>query len=125
MRPVAVIQARLSSHRLPGKVLVDVAGRTLLGRLLDRLAGAALLRGVVVATSAEASDDALASWCEVRGVACHRGALTDVAGRVLAAGRGTGADPIVRVCADSPVIGAAHSGGRCATCAASSSAASV
>ncbi|MDD4952321.1 MAG: NTP transferase domain-containing protein [Desulfovibrionaceae bacterium] len=99
-----IIQARMTSMRLPGKVLRKVRGRPLLGRLLEGLAHCAGADLLVVATSDEASDDALAEFCGRAGVACHRGPLDDVAGRFLAAAGEYGLEAFVRVCADSPLL---------------------
>lgn len=104
MRVGAVVQARMSSSRLPGKVLAPVAGRPLLALLLERLARCEELDAVVVATSGEASDDVLAAWCRETGVNVHRGPLDDVVARMLGASAAQGLDGIVRICADSPLI---------------------
>lgn len=104
MRVGAIVQARMSSSRLPGKVLAPVAGRPLLALLLERLALCDGLDAVVVATSDEASDEVLADWCARAGVDLHRGPLDDVAARVLGAASARGLDGLVRVCADSPLI---------------------
>lgn len=100
----AVVQARMSSDRLPGKVLTPVAGRPMLEWLLERLEHARTLDAIVVATSDEADDDAVAAFAATRGVACHRGSLADVAGRVLGAARAADIDIVVRVNGDSPLL---------------------
>lgn len=100
----AVVQARMGSQRLPGKVLTPLAGRPLLEWLLERLEHAQTLEAIVVATSDEAEDDAVAAFAAARDVACHRGPLADVAGRVLGAARAHGLDAIVRVNGDSPLL---------------------
>jgi spore coat polysaccharide biosynthesis protein SpsF (cytidylyltransferase family) len=94
----------MTSRRLPGKTLVPLAGRPALAWLLERLEHAAGLDAVVVATSDDPSDDAIARFCAERGTACTRGPLEDVAARVLAAARATGLDALVRVSADSPLL---------------------
>jgi spore coat polysaccharide biosynthesis protein SpsF len=99
----AVIQARMTSVRCPGKVLRRVAGRPLLGWLVDRLS-LADLDGLVVATSDEAPDDEIELACQSMGVDCHRGPLVDVAQRLRDAGRARGFDAIVRVSGDSPLL---------------------
>lgn len=104
MRVGAVVQARMSSRRLPGKVLMPLAGRPALEWLLERLARCETLDAVVVATSEDASDDPVASLCGRRGVACHRGPLEDVVARVLGAARAHGLDGIARVNGDSPLL---------------------
>lgn len=100
---LAVIQARMSSTRLPGKVLADVAGQPLLDLLLDRLARSRTLDHVVVATSTEPSDDPIAAFCEERGVVVHRGSLDDVLERFVGA-IGDFPGIVVRITADCPLI---------------------
>ena len=97
-----IVQARMGSARVPGKVLRDLAGRPLLGHLLDRVRTLGI--PLVVATSDDPSDDAIESFCAAENVAVHRGALDDVAARFLGAARERGIDPIVRVSGDSPLI---------------------
>src|SRR5207249_4574865 len=72
--------------------------------LLERLEHADTLDAVIVATSQDASDDAVAAHCAARGTDCHRGPLDDVATRVFDAARGAGLDAFVRVNADSPLL---------------------
>jgi spore coat polysaccharide biosynthesis protein SpsF (cytidylyltransferase family) len=104
MRVGAVVQARMGSSRLPGKVLADLAGRPAIEWLIERLDHATKLDAVVVATSTDRSDDAIETWCAANGVACHRGPLDDVASRMLAAARAHRLDAFVRVNADSPLL---------------------
>jgi spore coat polysaccharide biosynthesis protein SpsF (cytidylyltransferase family) len=104
MRVGAVVQARMSSQRLPGKVLAPLAGRPALQWLLERLDHAAELDTVVVATSDDPSDDPVAAFVEERGTALHRGPLDDVATRMLDAARHHELDVVVRVTADAPLL---------------------
>lgn len=104
LRIGAVVQARMSSTRCPRKVLTPLAGKPLLGHLLDRLDTVPTLAAVVVATSGQADDDAIAAYCAARGTACHRGPLGDVARRLLDAAERFSLDAFVRVCGDSPVL---------------------
>lgn len=104
MRIVAAIQARLSSRRLPGKILMTLRDRPALDHLIEGLSHAALLDGLVLATSTDASDDATARYAQQRGIACHRGSLDDVAQRLLRAAEEQGADAIVRISGDSPLL---------------------
>jgi spore coat polysaccharide biosynthesis protein SpsF len=99
-----VIQARLSSRRLPGKVLLPLGGRPLISWMLYRLAFSRHGGDVVIATSDQSSDDQLAAFCAEQGVKCHRGPLDDVTKRFLAAGEAIGASAVVRLCGDSPFI---------------------
>ncbi len=104
MKIVAIVQARMSSSRLPGKVLKKVAGKPLLLYLLERLQRVKQLDGIVVATSLDPSDDILVDFCRESGVPCVRGPLEDVAGRFLLALQQYPADGFVRVCGDSPLL---------------------
>lgn len=97
-----VLQARMSSSRLPGKVLRPLAGKPLLGYLLERLERLGTL--VVVATSEEPADDPIAEFSRQAGVPCWRGPLGDVARRLLDCARGHALDAFARVCGDSPLL---------------------
>lgn len=99
---VCVVQARAGSTRLPGKVLMDLAGRPLLAFLLDRLSGLKVDE-VVVATSTLARDDPVADVARHAGVACVRGPETDVLARFAVALDAHPADAIVRLTADCPL----------------------
>jgi spore coat polysaccharide biosynthesis protein SpsF len=94
----------MSSTRLPGKVLQDIAGQPMLARVVERTRRAKTLQTVAVATTAEASDEPLAALCAARGYACYRGSLHDVLDRYYQAARSLGADVVVRITADCPVI---------------------
>ncbi|MEX2649727.1 MAG: NTP transferase domain-containing protein [Alphaproteobacteria bacterium] len=98
-----IVFARMASRRLPGKALHDVAGRPLLGRVLDR-ARRVPNATLVVATTAFADDDALARYAEAEGVSVFRGAAGDVAGRALACARAYGFVRFGRVTGDSPFM---------------------
>lgn len=101
---LAIIQARFSSVRLPGKMLMDLCGRPMLGRVVDRVSSARQIQRVVVATSSEASDDAIAAFCANEGVQCHRGSLDDVMERFRQVVRAESAEAFVRISGDSPLI---------------------
>ena len=85
VRVLAILQARTSSSRLPGKVLCPVAGRPMILRQLERIGRARLIDQIVVATSADASDDDLVRTLEAAGVAVFRGSLDDVLDRFIRA----------------------------------------
>jgi spore coat polysaccharide biosynthesis protein SpsF len=104
MRVGAIIQARFGSQRLRGKVLRPLCGKPLLAHLIDRLRRTAVLDVIAVATSTEPADDAVADFCDGAGVACQRGSLDDVLGRVQAAAQHFALDAIVRVSGDSPLL---------------------
>lgn len=98
----AIIQARLGSTRLPAKTLVDLHGKTLLQRVIDRAAAIPKVQRVVVATTVLAEDDLVAACAERCGADAYRGSVDDVLDRFLQAARGVGASVIVRVTADDP-----------------------
>ena len=104
MRVVAIIQARMGSTRLPGKVLKDLGGETVLARVVKRTRRATLLDEVVVATSVLPADDAIVRECEALKVACFRGDELDVLDRYYRAAQKFAADAIVRITSDCPLI---------------------
>ena len=99
-----IVFARMDSARLPGKALADLAGRPLLGRVLDRVRRAQRCKRVVVATSERAADDAIADFVAAEGVECFRGHHTDVAQRALDCCAALGLDAFVRISGDSPFM---------------------
>ncbi len=104
MRVICTIQARLSSRRLPGKILLNLGNRPVLEHLIESTTHAAGLNGVLIATSIDETDDATADFAAARAIPCHRGSLTDVARRLLDAGSSQNADAIVRISGDSPLL---------------------
>jgi len=104
MRTVCIVQARMSSTRLPGKVLLPLAGREVLAHVIERLALCQTLDEVVVATSSDASDDVLAQWCRARNVPVFRGSLQDVLDRYYQCAVENQADAMVRITADCPAL---------------------
>jgi spore coat polysaccharide biosynthesis protein SpsF len=104
MKVVAIIQARMSSSRLPGKVMLDIAGKPMLRRVVDRVRRARLIDGVVVATTKEKSDHVIGQYCYENFIPCAMGSLNDVLDRYYMAAHVARADVIVRVTADCPVI---------------------
>lgn len=104
MRVVCIIQARMSSTRLPGKVLLPLAGREVLAHVLDRLAVCEAIDDVIVATSDHPSDDVLAQWCNSHDVPVFRGSLDDVLDRYYQCAVQARADAVVRITADCPAL---------------------
>jgi spore coat polysaccharide biosynthesis protein SpsF len=100
----ATIEARMTSTRLPGKVLLPVVGRPLLELMIERLQRVPSLDGVVVATTVNSTDDPIVQAAERMGVGCHRGSEFDVLGRVLGAAQSHAVDIIVETTGDCPLI---------------------
>ncbi len=103
-RTIAIVQARMASTRLPGKVLAPVAGEPMILRQLQRVERARSLDGIVVATSTDPSDDELESIVRHAGYRVVRGALDDVLSRYIAAIDSSKAEVVVRITADCPLI---------------------
>lgn len=103
-KTLAIVQARMSSTRLPGKVLLPLGGRPMIGFMLERVRRAQAVHEIVLATSTDASDDALAAAVEAMGIPVHRGSLDDVLARFHGAAAGRHADVIVRLTGDCPLI---------------------
>jgi len=104
MRTVAIVQARMSSSRLPGKVLKVLAGKPVLYHIYERLSECRLLDAIVFATSTEETDNPIALFCEEVGAPCFRGDLADVLDRYYQTALKNDADVIVRITGDCPVI---------------------
>ena len=104
MRRVVIVQARMTSTRLPGKVLMDLAGKPLLERQLERLTRCERADEVVLAVTTNADDDALVDLARRLGLRWHRGSEHDVLERYAGAAREAAADVVVRVTSDCPLI---------------------
>lgn len=104
MKTIIIVQARMTSTRLPGKVLLPLAGEHMLVRLLERLRRVQRADGIVIATTTNASDDPIAALCAQQGVPCHRGSELDVLSRYADAARLHAADVVVRITSDCPLI---------------------
>ena len=100
---IALVQARVSSKRLPGKVLRDIAGQPMIVRVMQRVQRCPGLDRVVLVTSVDPSDDPLSDLAHDRGWDCFRGDLDDVLTRYLNAARAYGAQSIMRVTGDCPL----------------------
>ena len=101
---VAVIQARMGSSRLPGKVLIPVAGQPLLWHIIHRLGQCRTVDKIAIATSIDPADDAIEQFCAGLGVVCVRGPLQNVLERYRLAAQATGAQTLLRITGDAPLI---------------------
>jgi spore coat polysaccharide biosynthesis protein SpsF len=101
---VVIVVARMSSRRLPGKSMMRLTDRTVLGHVVSRVTRSREADCFLVATSSDPSDDPIAEWCAQSDVRCFRGSLLNVALRVFQASMEVGARNIVRISADSPFI---------------------
>lgn len=104
MKITAIIQARMTSTRLPGKVLMDLNGVPMLRQVIARVDAAGTIDQIVVATTVNATDDAVAEYCEANGIHFFRGSESDVLDRYYQAARHFGADIVVRLTADCPLL---------------------
>jgi len=101
---LALIQARMGSSRFPGKVLQNLAGRPMLWHVVNRVRAAKSVDQVVIATTDRAVDDPIAKFCEQEGIDYFRGSEHDVLDRFYRAAKANGADVVVRITADCPLI---------------------
>lgn len=104
MKTVVIVQARMTSTRLPGKVLKTVLGKPLLRYFIERLQRAALVDQIVIATTINANDEPIVNLCRELSVAFTRGSDEDVLSRYYDAAIVTGAALVVRITSDCPLI---------------------
>jgi spore coat polysaccharide biosynthesis protein SpsF len=110
MKVVAIIQARMGSSRLPGKVLMTLVDRPVIEWVYERASRIPGVNEVVVATTTSMSDDPLVRWCEAHDVPAYRGSEDDVLDRYVKCAREHGADAVVRITADCPLLDPSASG---------------
>jgi spore coat polysaccharide biosynthesis protein SpsF len=101
---VAIIQARMSSTRLPGKVLLDLGGRQVLERMIERVKQSKLVNQTIVATTTDPSDEPIVELCNRIGTPVFRGSLPDVLDRYYQCAKQYHADIVVRLTGDCPLI---------------------
>lgn len=104
MRIVAIIEARMTSSRLPGKVLLQAAGKPMLEHLVNRLRAVPSLQEIVLATTTNRTDDELKEFSIRMGIGCYRGSENDVMNRVVGAAELVKADVVVEITGDCPII---------------------
>lgn len=100
----AIVQARMESTRLPGKVLVNIEGMPILEHIIRRLEAVSEVNKVIIATSNKASDNAIEEFCKANVVACVRGSETNVLDRFRVASIMYPADVYIRATGDNPMI---------------------
>jgi spore coat polysaccharide biosynthesis protein SpsF len=101
---IAIIQARMGSTRLPGKVLTDLGGDTVLARVVSRARRCSLVNDVAVATSTDPDDDAIVKECQRLRIRAFRGSEQDVLDRYYRTAQETKAEAVVRITSDCPLI---------------------
>jgi spore coat polysaccharide biosynthesis protein SpsF len=104
MKAVIISQARMTSTRLPGKVLREVLGKPLLAFQIERLRQATVVDEIIIATTKNAADDPIVDLCEKLGVSYYRGSEDDVLARFYYAASQANADVVIRVTSDCPLI---------------------
>ena len=104
MKIIAIVQARMGSTRLPGKVLMDLGGECVLARVVWRLRRAKLVDNIVIATTDNTSDDAIVAECGRLGAAWFRGSEADVLDRYYQSALALSSEAVVRITSDCPLI---------------------
>lgn len=101
---VAIVQARMGSTRLPGKVLKKILDKPMLQHVVDQVSYANLIDELVVATTINPKDDEIVEFCKKSGVKCFRGSENNVLSRYYYAAKKYKANCVVRICSDSPLV---------------------
>jgi len=101
---VATIEGRMTSTRLPGKIMMPLAGKPVMAHMIERHRRSRYMDEVVVATTVNATDDPVVALCKEMDCAYYRGSEADVLGRIVEAGKAHGADILVQGMADSPLV---------------------
>jgi spore coat polysaccharide biosynthesis protein SpsF len=104
LKVVAIIQARMNSSRLPGKILYKVLDKALLSLQIERVKKVSLIDEIVIATTINSCDEPIVELCQKLDVACYRGSELDVLKRYYEAASAFKANAIVRLTSDCPVI---------------------
>ena len=104
MNIVAIVQARMSSTRLPGKVLRKILGKPMLQYVIDRVSHASLIDETIIATTNNPLDNEIIEFCKDIGISCFRGSEDDVLSRYYQTSKKYKANCVVRICSDSPLI---------------------
>lgn len=101
---VAIIQARMGSERLPGKVLMDIVGRPMLWHVINRVRYSKYINKIIIATTTNKDDDQIEDFCKIYNIDFYRGSEGDVLDRYYQTAELWNADIIVRITSDCPLI---------------------
>jgi spore coat polysaccharide biosynthesis protein SpsF (cytidylyltransferase family) len=101
---VAIIQARINSTRLPGKVLRKIGNEPMLHHVINQVRGSRLIKDIMVVTTTMPQDDVIVKYCKKNNIKCFRGSSTDLLDRYYKCAKKFGIDPIVRITSDCPLI---------------------
>lgn len=104
MKIVAIVQARMGSERLPGKIMLDLGGKTVLEHVIARVGQSKLIDEIVIATTIKSDDDIIAKQVEMLGMKYYKGSEEDVLSRYYYAAKENNADIIIRITSDCPLI---------------------
>jgi|SaaInlStandDraft_3_1057020.scaffolds.fasta_scaffold37017_2 spore coat polysaccharide biosynthesis protein SpsF len=104
MKTGIVVQARMTSTRLPGKVMKNILGRPMLSYLMERLKRVQNADDIIIATTTNREDEAIVEFCHSNGITCYRGSEHDVLSRYYEAAEASDLDVIVRITSDCPLI---------------------
>ncbi|MCH9769689.1 MAG: NTP transferase domain-containing protein, partial [Gammaproteobacteria bacterium] len=103
---LGIIQARMASNRLPAKIMLDLAGKPLLARVIESVRATQCIDELIVATSDDGSDDITKAFCEQNKMPCFRGSSSNVLARFYQAAKIYQPKYIVRITADNPLTSA-------------------
>ncbi len=101
---VAIIQARMTSTRLPGKVLLKIGTKPMLHYVINQVRGSKLIKDIIIVTTNMVQDDVIVKYCKKNKIKCFRGSTSDLLDRYYKCAKKFGNDPIVRVTSDCPLI---------------------
>ncbi len=104
MKIIVIIQARMGSTRLPGKVMKDLYGKSVLAHEIERVKQSKIIDDIVIATSTHNKDDIIEKEALYIGVKCYRGSEDDVLSRYYYAAKENHADVVIRITSDCPLI---------------------
>lgn len=103
MKVIGIVQARMGSTRLPGKMLKEIKGKPIIEYVFDRILPSQKMTEVWLATTTDSSDDVLAEWASKKGIKCYRGSEQDVLDRYYQTAKLAEAEVVVRITGDCPL----------------------